>query len=78
MPNPRHTYTLPYSAASKAREQVMGMSDYLKRFLGRLEELKVGKDDPLYAKAQAARSAMIDLGIAIVDSAKPPGKSRWE
>jgi hypothetical protein len=54
----------------------MAMSDYLSRFLAMLEELRVVKSDPLYEKAHAANQAMIDLGIAVVMSSKPPHKTK--
>lgn len=79
MPNPQQrTYMLAREAAQKANSQVSSMTDYLTRFLDRLEELNVAKSDPLCEAAASAKKAMIDLGIAVVMASKPPGKTRWE
>lgn len=80
MPNPslNRTYTLQRDAAQKANQQITSITDYLTRFLARLEELNVAKSDPLYAAAATAKSAMIELGIAVVMASKAPGKTKWE
>lgn len=80
MPNPtqRKTHMLSHEAAKKANAQVSSMADYLHRFIGRPKDLRVASTDPLFVKADAAQKAMIELGIAIVMSSKPPNKTRWE
>lgn len=78
MTNPTHTYMLTREAAQKAGAQVSSMGDYLERFIKRLEALNVAQGDPLSEKAAAARSAMVELGIAVAMASKRPGKTRWE